>query len=77
MAYLQKFGINRNTPMNMVAPMKMVGGEDNQASNVVEKQNKKAVETACVDAKKPSYNDTQCYNGNHVIMQKKRNPYSV
>jgi hypothetical protein len=44
MAYLQKFGINRNTPMNMVAPMKMVGGEDNQASNVVEKQNKKAVE---------------------------------
>ncbi len=44
MAYLQRFGINRRTPMNMVAPMKMVGGEDNQASNVIEKQNKKAVE---------------------------------
>ena len=43
MAYIQRFGINRNTPMNMVAPMKMVGGEDNQATNVIEDQNKKAV----------------------------------
>ena len=33
MAYIQRFGINRNTPMNMVAPMKMVGGEDNQSGH--------------------------------------------
>ena len=43
MAYVQRFGINRKTPMNMVAPMKMVGGEDNEASNVVEKQNQVSV----------------------------------
>ena len=28
--------------MNMVSPMKMMGGEDNQATNVIEKQNVKA-----------------------------------
>ena len=42
MSYVQRFGINRNSPMNMVSPMKMMGGEDNQATNVIEKQNVKA-----------------------------------
>lgn len=42
MSYVQRFGINRNSPMNMVSPMKMMGGEDNQANNVIEKQNVKA-----------------------------------
>jgi len=44
MSYVQRFGINRNSPMNMVSPMKMMGGEDNQANNVIEKQNVKAQE---------------------------------
>ena len=50
MSYVQRFGINRNSPMNMVSPMKM-GGEDNQATNVIEKQNVKAQKEKMRDTK--------------------------
>lgn len=44
MSYVQRFGINRNSPMNMVSPIKRSNLEDNPANNVIEKENVKAQE---------------------------------
>lgn len=44
MSYVQRFGINRNSPMNMVSPIKRSNLEEIPANNVIEKENVKAQE---------------------------------